>query len=104
MIALSEYRAQLSEYLVSKMTQVAPNLTVLIGEHVGARLIAHTGSLTNLAKYPASAVQIVGAEKVLFMALKAHGNTPKYGLIFSSGGLEQRTKVEFHIIQLTSAS
>ena len=33
-IALSEYRAQLSEYLISKMTQVAPNLTALIGEHV----------------------------------------------------------------------
>lgn len=35
-IALSEYRAQLSEYLISKMTQVAPNLTALIGEHVSA--------------------------------------------------------------------
>lgn len=83
-IALSEYRAQLSEYLISKMTQVAPNLTALIGEHVGARLISHAGSLTNLAKYPASTVQILGAEKALFRALKTRGNTPKYGLIFHS--------------------
>lgn len=33
---------------------------------MGARLISHAGSLTNLAKYPASTVQILGAEKALF--------------------------------------
>merc|ERR1712014_392591 len=54
------------------------------GDQVGARLIAHAGSLTNLAKYPASTVQILGAEKALFRALKTRGNTPKYGLIFHS--------------------
>lgn len=36
-----------------------------------------SGSLTNLAKYPASTVQILGAEKALFRALKTKGNTPK---------------------------
>lgn len=35
-----------------------------MGELVGARLIAHAGSLMTLAKYPASTVQILGAEKV----------------------------------------
>ena len=64
--------------------QVAPNLGALIGDIVGARLISHAGSLTNLAKYPASTVQILGAEKALFRALKTKGNTPKYGLIFHS--------------------
>ncbi|NXK97897.1 NOP56 protein, partial [Formicarius rufipectus] len=68
----------------SKMSQVAPSLSALIGEVVGARLISHAGSLTNLAKYPASTVQILGAEKALFRALKTRGNTPKYGLIFHS--------------------
>merc|ERR1712115_160525 len=63
---------------------VAPNLAVLIGDTVGARLISHAGSLTNLAKCPASTVQILGAEKALFRALKTKGNTPKYGLIFHS--------------------
>ena len=66
------------------MTGVAPNLASLIGDTVGARLISHAGSLVNLAKYPASTVQILGAEKALFRALKTRGNTPKYGLIFHS--------------------
>jgi RNA processing factor Prp31 len=69
-IDLSEYRAQLFDYLKSRMTAIAPNLTVLVGELVGARLIAHAGSLVNLAKHPASTVQILGAEKALFRALK----------------------------------
>merc|ERR1712008_567586 len=84
LIGLAEYRKKLAVYLRAKMSNVAPNLSALIGEVVGARLISHAGSLTNLAKYPASTVQILGAEKALFRALKTKGNTPKYGLIFHS--------------------
>jgi hypothetical protein len=65
-INLAEYRQRLHTYLNEKMHTVAPNLSALIGEMVGARLISHAGSLTNLAKYPASTVQILGAEKALF--------------------------------------
>ncbi|XP_074589016.1 nucleolar protein 56-like [Curcuma longa] len=83
-INLSEYRKKLYEYLVTKMNDIAPNLASLIGEVVGARLISHAGSLSNLAKCPSSTLQILGAEKALFRALKTQGNTPKYGLIFHS--------------------
>ncbi|XP_049286105.1 nucleolar protein 56 [Anopheles funestus] len=83
-IKLSDYRQQLSGYLQSKMNCVAPNLQALIGDQVGARLISKAGSLTNLAKFPASTVQILGAEKALFRALKTKSNTPKYGLLFNS--------------------
>ncbi|QRV92392.1 small nuclear ribonucleoprotein [Ceratobasidium sp. AG-Ba] len=83
-IELAEYRKRLTGYLTEKMNLVAPSLTSLIGERIGARLISHAGSLTNLSKYPASTVQILGAEKALFRALKTKGNTPKYGLIYHS--------------------
>jgi nucleolar protein 58 len=168
-IQLAEYRAQLYEYLKSRMAAIAPNLTVscgwranrvavhqlagwnchtspacaklwyvavtvlilcpiltpldmiapqvLVGELVGARLIAHAGSLMTLAKYPASTVQILGAEKVrqflhcccccvrrtleasphvavaraqaLFRALKTKHETPKYGLIYHASLIGQ---------------
>jgi len=83
-IHLTEYRHRLFAYLGKKMNDIAPNLSTLMGELVGARLISHSGSLTNLAKYPASTIQILGAEKALFRALKTRGKTPKYGLIFHS--------------------
>ncbi|KAF2751836.1 Nop domain-containing protein [Sporormia fimetaria CBS 119925] len=82
--SLAAYRKSLSSYLSGRMGTVAPNLAALIGDTVGARLISKAGSLTNLSKYPASTVQILGAEKALFRALKTKGNTPKYGLIYHS--------------------
>merc|ERR1712137_1243814 len=83
-VSLDEYRRNLHAYLSKKMGTVAPNLAALVGDVIGARLISHAGSLTNLAKAPASTVQILGAEKALFRALKTKGNTPKYGLIYHS--------------------
>merc|ERR1712167_315633 len=83
-INLADYRKRQTGYLSDKMGSVAPSLSSLIGDIVGARLISHAGSLTKLAKYPASTVQILGAEKALFRALKTRGNTPKYGLLFHS--------------------
>lgn len=59
-LAIHEYRTHLYDYLKTRMMAIAPNLTVLVGETVGARLIAHAGSLVNLAKHPASTVQILG--------------------------------------------
>jgi nucleolar protein 56 len=76
-VSIAEYRKSLVSYLTEKMNLCAPSLTALLGERIGARLISHAGSLTNLSKYPASTVQILGAEKALFRALKTKGNTPK---------------------------
>jgi len=83
-VSLAEYRKSLTSYLNEKMNAVAPSLTALLGDRIAARLISHAGSLTNLSKYPASTVQILGAEKALFRALKTKGNTPKYGLLYHS--------------------
>lgn len=81
-LELYEYRTQLFEYIKNRMMAIAPNLAILVGELVGARLISKAGSLINLAKHPASTVQILGAEKALFRALKTKHDTPKYGLIY----------------------
>ncbi|KYM96970.1 Nucleolar protein 58 [Cyphomyrmex costatus] len=83
-LELHQYRSQLCDYLKTRMMALAPNLTVLVGDLIGARLISKAGSLTNLAKHPASTLQILGAEKALFRALKTNKNTPKYGLIYHS--------------------
>merc|ERR1711942_416439 len=94
-VEIQEYRDQLYNYLKNRMVAIAPNLTVLVGELVGARLISHAGSLMNLAKHPSSTVQILGAEKALFRALKTKHDTPKYGLIYHAtlvGGAQPKNK------------
>jgi len=89
---LAEYRLGLQKYLSDKLRAIAPNLSTVLGESIAARLISHSGSRTNLAKAPASTIQILGAEKALFRALKKKGNTPKYGLIFHSSFITRASK------------
>ena len=90
-VEFAAYREQLSNYLSARMKAIAPNLTQLVGELVGARLIAHSGSLISLAKSPASTIQILGAEKALFRALKTKHDTPKYGLLYHASLVGQAT-------------
>jgi nucleolar protein 56 len=79
---LYSLRADLETYLDSTMNEVAPNIKCLVGSLLGARLIAISGGLTNLAKRPASTIQVLGAEKALFRSLKTGTRPPKHGLIF----------------------
>ncbi|KFH46051.1 Nucleolar protein-like protein [Hapsidospora chrysogenum ATCC 11550] len=79
-----DLRKSVALQLEKTLENVAPNLQILVGTIVAARLIEAAQGLSNLAKMPASTLQILGAEKALFRALKAKSNTPKYGLIFHS--------------------
>lgn len=83
-LRMFEFRTEIQGYLKGRMEIVSPNLTSLIGETIAAKLIAHSGSLSTLAKYPASTIQILGAEKALFRALKQKTKTPKYGLLYNT--------------------
>jgi len=80
-------RSTTANQLDTKVGLVAPNLRELLGAPVSARLISQAGSLVTLAKYPASTLQILGAEKALFRALKTKGNTPKYGILYHSSAI-----------------
>jgi rRNA biogenesis protein Nop56/Nop58 len=61
---------------------VAPIVTELVGPLLAARLISLAGSLEELATMPASTIQVLGAEKALFRALRTGGRPPKHGIIF----------------------
>ncbi|MDD6048613.1 MAG: ATP-binding protein [Methanobrevibacter ruminantium] len=80
--SLQKSRRELETYIDSKMEAIAPNLRDLLGSTLGAKLIAHIGSIKRLATYPASVIQIMGAEKAIFRHLKTGERPPKHGLIF----------------------
>lgn len=79
---LYDFRAKAESHVESLMTETAPNLTAILGPLLAARLISIAGSLDNLAKMPASTVQVLGAEKALFRSLKTGTRPPKHGVIF----------------------
>ena len=79
---LQQTRKNIIDYIDIKMESIAPNLRLLVGSSLGAKLISHAGGLKRLASYPSSTVQIMGAEKALFRHLKSGDRPPKYGLIY----------------------
>ncbi len=82
LLNMYQLRQDLEKYLDSTMEEVAPNTKYLLGSLLGARLIALSSGLTNLAKRPASTIQVMGAEKALFRSLKSGTRPPKHGMIF----------------------
>jgi len=81
-LELFELRQSLEKHIESQMELIAPNISVILGSAVGARILAKAGSLKRLATMPASTIQVLGAEKALFRALKTGAQPPKHGLLF----------------------
>ncbi|MBD3185267.1 hypothetical protein GF325_00450 [Candidatus Bathyarchaeota archaeon] len=83
-LQMYKVREQLESYVDSLMEQLCPNMSKIINPILGARLICLAGGLETLAKKPSSTIQVLGAEKALFKAIKTHGDPPKHGIIFQS--------------------
>ena len=77
-----ESKKSITDYVDAKMEEIAPNLRDLCGSSLGAKLIAHVGSIKRLSMLPSGTVQVLGAEKALFRHLKTGERPPKHGLIF----------------------
>ena len=91
-LELYQLRQKLEDYLDTAMEEVAPNIKAIVGSLLGARLIAIGGGLANLAKMPASTIQVLGAEKALFRSLKTGTRPPKHGIIFQHTLLHEAEK------------
>jgi nucleolar protein 56 len=81
--SLYERRRQIETYIEDSMELVAPNLKLIAGPMLGARLISLAGSLEKLAGFPSSTIQVIGASKALFKHLRARAPSPKHGIIYS---------------------
>ena len=99
MMALAEHMVSLyilkerqKTYLESVMRKYCPNMLAVAGPLIGAKLIEHAGSIRRLTQFPASTVQLLGAEKALFRHIKTGSRSPKYGLIYNHQLIAQAKK------------
>jgi len=79
---LRQEREYLSKYLEETMKRELPNFTEIAGPVIGAKILAKLGSKKRLAFVPASTIQMIGAEKALFMHFRKGVKGPKYGYLF----------------------
>lgn len=89
MLDLYKFREKSEAYVGEVLKTVAPNMSAIVGASLSARLISIAGSLQNLAKMPASTLQVLGAEKALFRSLKTGARPPKHGVIFQHTAIHQ---------------
>ena len=97
-VEILNIKDNLEKYIEESMKEVAPNLQLLVGSLLGARLISLAGNLENLAKRSSGTIQVLGAEKALFRHLRSGEDPPKHGVIFQSplihsAKLHQRGKI-----------
>ena len=82
-VSLDTLRREYGTYQKEIALELCPNLTAVGGYEIAAKLVSHVGSLAKLAILPASAIQVLGAEKALFKHLKNRNvPPPKHGIIF----------------------
>lgn len=81
-LSFYDYRTKLTDYISSLAAEIAPNVSELAGPTLAAKLIEKAGGLRRMAMMPSSTLQILGAEKALYRALKTKARPPKHGLIF----------------------
>jgi nucleolar protein 56 len=91
-IKIATEREKLAEAVDSTMNRIAPNITQVAGATIGARLIARAGGLERMAKLPASTIQVLGAEKALFRAIRTGSRPPKHGILFQHEAVHMAPK------------
>ncbi len=78
---LYDLRKRQEDYLERLMKGVCPNVLAITGATLGAKLIEQAGGLKQLMLFPASTIQLLGAEKALFRHMKTKSRAPKYGFL-----------------------
>jgi nucleolar protein 56 len=91
-LKLVSLRERLEKYTEGRVKEISPNLYALVGPTLAAKLIAQAGGLEALSKMPSSTIQVLGAEKALFRALRTGARPPKHGLIFQYPIIRQSPK------------
>ncbi len=91
---LKKERKDLTKFVEKEMKEKWPRFSNVCGAILGARMLAKIGNGKKLAFAPSSTIQIIGAEKALFEALKKGGKTPKHGYLYAHPLIVKAKKFE----------
>jgi nucleolar protein 56 len=79
---VADRRESVNAYIERATRALAPNVSVLTGAVLAARLLSLAGGLDELARAPAGTIQVLGAERALFRHLRSGSTPPKHGVLF----------------------
>lgn len=81
-IAIASRREALEAYVERSVRSIAPNVADLTGPVIAAKLVSQAGGIEELARLPAGTIQLLGAERALFLHIRTGAKPPKHGILF----------------------
>ncbi|XP_023026593.2 pre-mRNA processing factor 31 [Leptinotarsa decemlineata] len=81
---LNNFKLRIYEYVESRMAFMAPNITVILGASIAAKILGVAGGLTRLSKIPACNVLLLGEEKKSLSGFSQSTMLPHTGFIYYS--------------------
>jgi len=79
---LTGLQGELEAFIERSMPETCPNVSMVAGPMLGARLLGASGGLDRLGQMPAGTIQVLGADTALFRHLVRGSKPPKHGMIF----------------------
>ncbi|XP_076058438.1 pre-mRNA processing factor 31 [Oratosquilla oratoria] len=79
---LNTFKMRIFEYVESRMSFIAPNLSAIVGASTAAKLMGAGGGLTNLAKMPSCNVMLIGKQKKTMIGMAQTSMLPHTGFIY----------------------
>jgi len=77
-------RKKIFNYVQSRMSVLAPNVSAIVGTNTAAKLLGVAGGLTALAKMPAGNVHLLGAQKKITAGFSTATRERHTGFIYQS--------------------
>lgn len=97
-IDLNNFKLKIYEYVESRMAFIAPNISIIVGSSIAAKLMGVAGGLTKLAKIPACNVQLLGQQKKTISGFSQVTTTlPHTGFVFFADIVQNTPPVSLQI-------
>uniref|UniRef100_A0A3P8WW50 U4/U6 small nuclear ribonucleoprotein Prp31 n=1 Tax=Cynoglossus semilaevis TaxID=244447 RepID=A0A3P8WW50_CYNSE len=81
-LELNQSKHRIYEYVESRMSFIAPNLSVIVGASTAAKIMGVAGGLTNLSKMPACNLMLLGAQRRTLSGFSSTSLLPHTGFIY----------------------
>ncbi len=92
--SIESVRSDLDKAVEETVPKQCPNLSVLLGPALAARMLAQAGGLDRMSRMPASTIQVLGAERAFFEHLRGRAPPPRHGLLFLHPRIQSAGRTE----------
>lgn len=81
-VQLNGFKDKIYDFVESRMSFIAPNLSAIAGASIAAKLMGLAGGLTNLSKMPSCNLEVLGSQRRTLTGFSSTALMPHTGFVF----------------------